>query len=171
MKEMQIQQWLFSEYASRSAAIIPNFTPARWYECDLFQVTRSLYWVEFEIKISVADFRADFRKGYKHRDLANGGPKIPRRFWYVMPVEIADKVQDEIPEYAGLIAVDGAAQYSNQLLQTRIKAPTLKSQKISERQLQRLYERFYWRYWYQRQRIIEGDYVWCSEACRDKGAD
>lgn len=162
MNEMTIQQYLFSHYSSRSAIMIPNFipsfTPARpikWGECDIFQVAKSMYWVEFEIKLSVSDFHADFKKVEKHRALAARSPVIPRRFWYVMPDIIADKVEGEIPEYAGLMVVNESSRYANGFFKKRRDAPTLKSTKITAAQLQRLYERFYWRYWYQRNTIID----------------
>lgn len=162
MNEKTVQQDLFSHFSKRSAIMIPNFSPSftpakpvKWGECDVFQITKSMYWVEFEIKLSVSDFRADFKKVKKHRALAERAPNIPRRFWYVMPDIIADKVEGEIPEYAGLLAFRKWPCYRDDLFKRRVDAPTLQSVKVTAAQLQRLYVRFYWRYWYQRKTIMD----------------
>lgn len=39
------------------------------WECDYFSMTSSNYFIEGEIKLSYSDFKADFRKENKHRDL------------------------------------------------------------------------------------------------------
>jgi hypothetical protein len=41
---------------------LPNFYPEGWWECDVFEVTKSGYFYEFEVKLSVADFRRDATK-------------------------------------------------------------------------------------------------------------
>jgi len=73
---------------------------------------------EIEIKLSVADFRQDFKKNrwertngwvfgntppkeLKHDLLAGRHGDCPNMFYYCMPVSIAEKVN--IPEYAGLM--------------------------------------------------------------------
>ena len=42
--------------------VCPNYTPDRWWECDMFAVSKAGYASEFEIKLSLADFRADAKK-------------------------------------------------------------------------------------------------------------
>ena len=44
--------------------VIPNFY-YDWYEMDLFRLTHSGIIYEYEVKISRADFKADFEKGYQ----------------------------------------------------------------------------------------------------------
>lgn len=152
MNEYDIQQALFYHFQSRSVIAVPNYTPAYWYECDFFQVTTSLYWVEFEIKISLSDFRADFKKTAKHKVLLgsyNGSTGGPRRFWYVVTEEIAERVQAELPAYAGLMTC-----FSNGLIKIVFKAPCLTSSKLKKTPIPGLLERFYWRFWRQRDTVI-----------------
>lgn len=46
--------------------VLPNYTPPGWWECDLFVITNSGYFTEYEVKVSRADFFADTHKA---RDL------------------------------------------------------------------------------------------------------
>jgi len=68
MTSKQIQHALFDQFGNASKLMIPNYTPAHWFECDLIRVTKAGYLEEFEIKISVADFKADAKKGPSERD-------------------------------------------------------------------------------------------------------
>lgn len=153
MNEREIQQVLFDHFLSRSAIMIPNYMPFFWFECDLFQVTKSLYWVEFEVKISFNDFRADFKKTGKHSALKLGESHGPRRFWYVVTEDIAERVQAELPAYAGLIVVC-LSKNNNRFVKTIVKAPCLTSIKFKKDNLDDLYRRFYWRFWRQRETVI-----------------
>lgn len=149
MNEREIQQVLFNHFQSRSVIVIPNYTPLYWYECDFFQVTGAWYWVEFEIKISIADFHADFKKREKHKALREGNSAGPRRFWYVVTEEMAERVQAELPAYAGLMVV-----YPNGLVKAVAAAHCLPSLVLKKENLPDLSKRFYWRFWRQRDTII-----------------
>lgn len=84
--------------------VIPNFFYGL-YECDLFQVSKSGYITEYEIKISRSDFFNDFKKngGAKHK--AFDSPEFchlrANRFVYVVPEGLVSV--DEVPAYAGLL--------------------------------------------------------------------
>lgn len=69
------------------------------YECDVLRVTNDDKLFEYEIKISRSDFKADFKKGKKHGELAQG--KRVNRFYFVVPENLITK--EECPEHAGLI--------------------------------------------------------------------
>lgn len=119
---------LYSRYLTTSEILIPRYTPREWWECDLWRLTRAGYVDEFEIKISLADYRADTKKGrrdgvvfdstvrryeprpavLKHELLATstGGPN---RFWFVTTPEVASKV--EPPEYAGMLVYEGGYMF------------------------------------------------------------
>jgi len=89
--------------------IIPNYYFGM-YEMDLFRLLDSGYSVEYEIKVSRSDFKADFNKSFKsfsgkhdsvkHNDLQNG-KRVCNRFFFVVPNGLI-KV-DEVPDYCGLI--------------------------------------------------------------------
>lgn len=112
--------------------VLPNYTPAGWWECDVFELTDAGYWREYEVKVSVADFRQDAKKcktrvawvpvpeeerafpwqkvkqvqevaKNKHDLLAAHEVKGPSEFWFVMPAGLVPVT--EIPEWAGLLEV------------------------------------------------------------------
>ena len=69
------------------------------HECDLLGVTNSGYLTEIEIKISVSDLRADFKKKNSH-----GGDFI-RNFYYAVPEYMLGKTLELIDKDAGVIVV------------------------------------------------------------------
>lgn len=60
--ESQVQARIMFDKRGSSLSILPNYTPNNWWENDVFQITKAGYWVEYEIKRSVSDYRADFNK-------------------------------------------------------------------------------------------------------------
>jgi hypothetical protein len=168
MNARKIQALLFSEFGNKSALMVPNYTPAGWFECDMWRVTKAGYGEEFEIKLSVADFRKDSLKGpdehmkkwiltypegsktrqsfdprTKHERLAAGAPPCPCRFWFVMPDEVAAKV--EIPHWAGLIHV---REHRGRVhLHKHQPAPQLHRAAVDQKITDHARSVFYWRYW------------------------
>ena len=104
---------LYWDMAGQSAIVYPNFTPVNWWECDIFRVTSAGYFYEYEIKRTVADFRADRQKREynweertyrsKHMALTQRDTRGPSRFFYVVPAELTVRVEEELPEWSGLI--------------------------------------------------------------------
>lgn len=97
---------------------LPRYTPRRWWECDVFELTAAGYFREYEIKLTLADFRADAHKRQcgrdargrrsvlqppeeKHRLLARRVAHGPTRFWFVTPEGLVPRA--ELPEWAGLL--------------------------------------------------------------------
>lgn len=105
---------------SRFELLVPNtFIPCCSFESDLLGLRPSGYLDEIEIKLSKADFEADFKKdcawgGIHTRDSWKNKPKVPvkkhelilsgkhpaNRFSFLMPHELAGQV--EVPEGYGL---------------------------------------------------------------------
>ena len=118
MTERDIQRWLFNDMRSSHELIVPNYTPRDWHECDVWALTKAGYMTEHEIKLTVADFRADAEKTRrlygptwmpsravrKVDRLEKSDPRGPRRFWYVVPVGLIEKA--DVPEWAGLKVVE-----------------------------------------------------------------
>ncbi len=77
-----------------------NFVKVIDHECDLLCITNSGYLTEIEIKISVSDLRADFKKKKK----GHGGDFI-RNFYYAVPEYMLEKTLELIPENTGVIVV------------------------------------------------------------------
>ncbi len=106
-----------SLYEKSSSIFCTNFQAMGFSECDVLRITPSNIVYEYEIKTSRSDFKADFKKKYKHSRLSNtisknneyikwsGHPGIPNYFTYVVPKDMVKPT--EIPEYAGLIYVEG----------------------------------------------------------------
>lgn len=90
---------------------LPTYTPAGWWECDVFELTPAGYWREYEVKLTAADFRKDALKeksfGWrrpaenKHELLAARSTRGPQRFWFVTPAGLI--APDKLPDWAGLI--------------------------------------------------------------------
>lgn len=83
--------------------VIPNFYHGQW-EMDLFKMTVSGLVYEYEIKVSLSDFKRDFdkkcHKGNKH-ELIENGKRVCNRFYFVCPAYLISVI--ECPVYAGLI--------------------------------------------------------------------
>ena len=166
MDERQIQNTLWRSMQG-AKIVVPNFTPASWFECDLFSVSTAGYWTEHEVKLSVADFKADARKfggfwrdrkeddppGFgsrirenltKHHLLGQRDERGPSIYWYVLSESVAAAV--EIPEWAGLKI---AYQASKNHLRVKVEkqAPKLHRVKASERLIEQAMVACYWRYW------------------------
>lgn len=175
--ERQIQNSVFNTFGSASLAIVPNYTPRMWFEADLLRITKAGYAEEFEIKISVSDFKADALKGpseheklrmqfvspaylektgfderTKHQRLAAGDARGPCRFSFVVTPDIASKI--EVPEWAGLY-VAHIEQRSFPVV-TQIKTPPqLHKAKADTRIVDHIRHVFYNRYWNIRRGLAE----------------
>ena len=144
----------------RFALIAPNvFLEWGCGEMDLLCLRKSGFIEEVEIKISVADYHADFKKTVKRE--AQGPSMYPSRYipWgnhpkhaaikdgehtanrfnFLMPIEIAEKVT--IPDYAGLFVFD------NGRVSHRKTAPLLHRRKISDEKQIELGRKMCYRYW------------------------
>lgn len=76
-------------------------------------------------------------KGYSNLQYSNN--VIPNRFYYAVPVEIAAKVKQLIPKYAGLISIDD----KNHIFEVK-KAPLLHREKMLDKLKDKLLSKFYW---------------------------
>ncbi len=167
MNEKVFQNALFDDRVRRGVKLMcPNYTPKRWWECDLFTVTEAGYSTEYEIKLTKYDFMKDAAKSDnsydarrarrsgrempgKHELLAARSERCPNRFFYVVPDGMLTEA--EVPEWAGLITIEN---YHGRWRPSTLKeAPRLHKTKISEEQLKHLHSVFYYRYWNLRQRV------------------
>ena len=106
-----------SLYEKSNSIFCTNFQGMGFSECDVLRITESNIVYEYEIKTSRSDFKADYKKTYKHKRLSNPTykierylkwkqhPSLPNHFIYVVPKDMVKPT--EIPEYAGLIYVEG----------------------------------------------------------------
>jgi len=109
------------------------------FEADAIRVTKACYWHEYEIKISVADYHADFQKtaGYgkqgdaKH-DLYSSDSAIvtrwgirpkPKSFSFVVPIGLLEGI--DVPAHCGIIEYGEKLTYWN--VKVKRPSPTLKN--------------------------------------------
>lgn len=135
--------------------MLPNYSPLNWWECDVFEVTPSGYFREYEIKTSRSDFLRDSIKtradGWgemgvppkmlnKHEQLAQGDERGPSFFWYLTPVGLLQV--RELPRWAGLMELaDG--RYNPAVVKP---APRLHFKKVNPAVLQNAKDVCYGRY-------------------------
>jgi hypothetical protein len=147
-RELQAAIYDYRRSIMQWPVLVPNVVCWSW-ECDLLYISKSFYATEYEIKLSVADYRADKRKYVKHKRLsyAQIGPKY---FYYVCPENIIDPAK--LPEYAGLFyAIPRNNQYDFQLSKYRLeiikKAPYRKVPPLSSKQYYSVLNKGVSRYW------------------------
>ena len=122
MKTKEVQNLLLKHLSKRPDFFVLT-TNLSWFlpfEADVFQITKNRLIVEYEIKVSRADFLKDIKKNkiesrsnlvYKY-DFLKGVSKFktlyfqikrPHKFYFVAPFGIIKK--DEIPKEFGLIEI------------------------------------------------------------------
>ena len=136
MTERDIQNILYRHLKKLGHTMItPNAKYVFWgQENDLISVTKSGLIHEFEIKLSKADFFADFKKEHgKHDKLRERTLGIPSYFWFV--THGFDYNYENVPEYAGAIGISANIRFDGcAFLMIEIDAPRLHKDKITQKQ-------------------------------------
>jgi len=100
---------------------------------DVLGITENRYLLEIEVKRSLADFRANWKK----RHVASRAAIVarwPKQFWFLVPLELVDAVRPLLPDYAGLLR--GPAPDGCQQLTCIVKAPVnLASARLTTREM------------------------------------
>jgi len=168
LTERTVQRMFWHFHAGSCEFCCPNFTPVGWYECDIFAITKAGLFHELEIKLTVADFKADAKKhdrspyrwtnGHytkcdisqsKHERLASHDVEGPSRFYFVVPEGLIEA--KDVPEWAGLRFLEqttGGEWYDG--LHTVKKAPLLHKQKVGQPVRDKLTQSLYYRFWNER---------------------
>jgi len=100
IKTIDIEIAVAEMYDWRQNIIVTNvdWGIALGHECDLLIVRpKSGYTVEVEIKVSMSDLKADFKKLHDHYS-----QKI-KELYFAVPEDLYEKVVNIIPDYAGII--------------------------------------------------------------------
>ena len=149
LDEAKIQYTLFQVLNERGQPyIIPNvsWSWSRW-EADSISITKSGYVHEYEIKVTLSDFRHDFLKRkhltFQRRYAATRG--VPNYFWYVAPEKA---VPICIPDYAGLIIVEplNKMELTPELVWVK-KAKKIHNEKIRESEIIKILRTLMFKYW------------------------
>lgn len=136
------------QFPYRRWLVVPNVSWGMMpWECDLLAMSKSGYLHEIEIKVSVADLRADAKKhkhalGWKHMN-------ILREFWYAAPREVWRKAgHDCIPPDVGIIEIDTVANRDYmRAIRARECKPNTDAIKATEKQRFQLARLGTMRYW------------------------
>jgi len=133
---------------ARNNFVFPNIYLGD-FECDVLEITKSMYAYEYEVKISVSDFKADKKKKGKFDN--------PRTnyFYYIVPKGLIDI--DMLPDYAGLIYCEPitCGYYSKERGNYEIKklyfsivksAPKIKKEKMCDNTFRYLLQKVYYRF-------------------------
>ena len=132
----------------RNNFVFPNIYLGN-FECDILEITKSMYAYEYEVKISVSDFKADKKKKGKFDN--------PRTnyFYYIVPKDLISV--DMLPDYAGLIYCETITSgyytkerghYDIEKLYFSIikNAPKIKKEKINDNTFRYLLQKVYYRF-------------------------
>ena len=92
MTEYDIQAELGCYYGVEKGQIVVPNVLLNSYEADFITITKSDYLIEVEIKISISDFRADFKKKHYH-----DCPEV-NALYYALPIELYKKHKEEVEE-------------------------------------------------------------------------
>ena len=118
MTSNEIEICLANHFGYRQNQIVPNVSYGLGlHEVDLLIVSKSGYCTEIEIKVSISDLKADFKKEHHHKS------KKIKYFYYAIPEELKEKALPLIPEHAGLIVVKHRLFHVNDIYCEIIKSP------------------------------------------------
>lgn len=120
-----IEIGLAEYFGIRKNIIVPNcfisFGTAKDHECDLIVIQKNGYAAEVEIKMTVSDFKADFKKKHCHEH------ELLRYLYYAMPSDIYDSVKNDIPDNCGAFSIEKVFRNEEFVTVTSLKlSPTAK---------------------------------------------
>ncbi len=115
----------------KNYACVPNVTYGfNWgnWESDLLVVSKSGYLTEVEVKVTLADWKADKKKAwFKTTNWWDPRFKSLTYFYYAAPAELAQRWPEVgIPDFAGVLGVDFNNAYSPVVLRKAQRNPEAK---------------------------------------------
>jgi hypothetical protein len=143
-KEIQDRLYVWLE-KKRHNLITPNVFLYHPRESDLISVTKAGMATEYEIKISKSDLTAEFKKKrVKHAIFSAYSAYGPNYFYFVFPAYLWEKIDTELPSYAGVIVVDELS------LKVSKKAKRMHSLPLLNTKVEYLQRGLMLRYWRER---------------------
>lgn len=99
MKTEELERKVVALINPRVNAIVPNVS---WglklnHECDLLYLDKQNRFTEIELKVSLSDLKADFKK--KHNHYSN----FISRLVYAVPIELKEHALNLVPKHCGII--------------------------------------------------------------------
>lgn len=122
----------------RQNTIVPNVS---WglglrHECDMLVLDVNNRFTEIEIKISMSDLRADFKKGHNHSS------NFISRLVYAFPDELLDRALPIIPDKCGIIVVKTVERF-NTVIHIAEWYRQCKHDRTKQKPDQKMIEKFY----------------------------
>jgi len=157
MNTLELQLAFNYTQQQRYILMIPNTHFNQGYEMDIMCVRNGSRMVEeIEIKTSRSDFLADFRKTVgrfrmKHQELERGN-LVANYFCFLVPALLLPKIEDDIPDYAGIYTGYRLNEPKNKLDSAvyirRVRSPKrLHGNKPTEKLLYKKTKGMTFRYW------------------------
>ena len=157
MTTHKMESLIYTYFESGSLVIVPKISKNNYWfdnktmlwkeivnhECDMLIVTKNYYLTEVEIKISLSDLKADFKKKHQHKD------ENIKNFYYAFPEEMKEKALELIPKECGiLIAVEKKCSIPYRMIECYRKPKINKEAKpVNDIVLSKIYRLGYLRYW------------------------
>ncbi|BEO96337.1 hypothetical protein FNSP10_12410 [Fusobacterium nucleatum] len=159
MTTPEMEKLVYWYFQDSSLVIVPKISGNNWWldtesdpiiwknivnhECDMLIVSKKCYLTEVEIKISLSDLKADFKKKHQHKD------ENIKNFYYAFPEEMKEKALELIPKECGiLIAVKKKCSIPCRKIECYRKPKINKEAKpINDIVLSKIYRLGYLRYW------------------------
>ncbi len=159
MNTPEMEKLIYWYFKESSLVIVPKVSGNNWWldieadpmiwknivnhECDMLIVTKNCYLTEVEIKISLSDLKADFKKKHQHKD------ENIKNFYYAFPEEMKEKALELIPKECGiLIAVEKKCSIPYRTIECYRKPKINKEAKpVNDIVLSKIYRLGYLRYW------------------------
>lgn len=136
----------------RNFMVVPNVSYGgfSWGEADMIGISKSYYLTEGEIKISISDLRADFKKRKYDKEIVEGKMWLNdiKKHYFIVPESIADKAFEIIQSTdSGLIVVK-KNDYGTYSVFTKIEAKINKlAKKMSIERVLKISRLIAFRYW------------------------
>lgn len=131
MTEAKIQNDLYLFYGRKGkrAKLMADCIFLFPWESDFVFLTHNGYYSEIEIKVTLQDYKNDFRKTERHKCLsAKIACTKPNRFYYCVPAGLID--EKDVPKYAGLMYYIPGGKFTDRFVVIR-EAPFLHKQKMN----------------------------------------
>ena len=159
MTTSEMEKLIYWYFKDNSLVIVPKISGNNWWfdsetmlwknivnhECDMLIVSKNHYLTEVEIKISLSDLKADFKKEHQHKD------ENIKNFYYAFPEEMKEKAIKLIPEEIGiLIALKKYFHNGEEYREIKCyRKPKInkEAKPVNDIVLSRIYRLGYLRYW------------------------
>ena len=106
--------------------VLMRIPPAIYHECDILAVSEARYATEVEIKISISDLKADFKKEHNHKS------EVIKNFYYCIPENLLEKALPIIPLKCGILLATERGIIKHRACKINKKARVMTDKEVAE---------------------------------------